>query len=193
MRGSARAPLRGPPSRAFPDARCAPSRGAPRPSRAVSICATFLIAILFVSEFRHFRLIETVDKLDVDVSSTHAKIAINLDITLPSLPCSEFVVDAVDASGVQQTRLSDMLNKLRLDRYGVPVDIPRTVDWTHTTAPAFRHRKVRGAPAPPGPLSPFRGRRSQHCPLAWLTPRTAGAQPARVGDGQPARDHARHR
>ncbi|KAG8467080.1 hypothetical protein KFE25_000396 [Diacronema lutheri] len=109
---------------------------------AVSVAATILIAVLFVSEFRQYRLIETVDKLDVDVSSTHAKIAINLDITLPALPCSEFVVDAVDASGVQQMRLTDALSKLRIDRHGVPIDVPKAVDWAHTVAPAFRHRKV---------------------------------------------------
>ncbi|KAJ1620520.1 endoplasmic reticulum-golgi intermediate compartment-domain-containing protein [Pavlovales sp. CCMP2436] len=72
------------------------------PCCAVSIAATFLIALLFVSEFRQYRQIETIDRLDVDVSNTNSKIAINLDITLPSLPCSEFVVDVVDESGVQQ-------------------------------------------------------------------------------------------
>jgi len=109
---------------------------------AISIAATFLIALLFVSEFRQYRQIETIDRLDVDVSNTNSKIAINLDITLPSLPCSEFVVDVVDESGVQQLHVSDTLNKLRVDRHGVPIDVPKQVDWSHTIAPAFRHRKV---------------------------------------------------
>lgn len=163
---------------------------------AVSVAATCLIAILFVSEFRHYRLIETVDKLDVDVSSTHTKIAINLDITLPSLPCSEFVIDAVDASGVQQTRLSDMLNKLRIDRHGVPIDVPKEVDWSHTIAPAFRHRKV----SPPlcYTAAGFANRLARtredtaYIPLTVLFP-CAGAQPAGVSDGQPARDDERNR
>jgi hypothetical protein len=113
-----------------------------RRARAVSILATILLAVLFVSEFRHFRLIETIDQLDVDVSANHGRIAINLDITLPSLPCGEFVLDVVDESGAQQLNVAETLNKLRVDRHGVPLDVPTNVDWGHTLAPAFRHRKV---------------------------------------------------
>lgn len=99
--------------------------------------------MLFVSEFRQYRLIETIDQLDVDVSSAAlSKIAINLDLTLPSLPCGEFVVDVVDSSGVQQLDVADKLVKLRLDRHGVPQDIPIVIDWGHTLAPAFKHRKL---------------------------------------------------
>ena len=61
---------------------------------------------------------------------------------LPSLPCSEIVLEVVDESGMQQLAVTNSLQKLRTDRDGVPIDLPQKVDWEHTLAPGFQQRKV---------------------------------------------------
>lgn len=122
-------------------------------SRAVSVIASILVAVLFVTELSCFLTIETVDKLDVDVAHPSG-IAINVDIYFPSLPCDDFMVDVVDETGMQQLHVTDNLSKMRMDRHGTPIDVPLDVDWAHTVAPAFRHRKVRRlAPRPARPTA----------------------------------------
>lgn len=66
---------------------------------------------------------------------------VNVDLLLPSLPCGELVTEVTDESGTQQLAVTDTLQKLRVDRNGVPIDIPRPVDWTHAVAPGFQQRK----------------------------------------------------
>ena len=44
----------------------------------------------------------------------------------------------------QQLTVTDTLQKLRMDRHGVPIDIPERVEWGHVVAPAFQQRKVVG-------------------------------------------------
>lgn len=49
----------------------------------------------------------------------------------------------VDDSGLQQLgALTASLHKLRMDRHGVPIDIPETVNWAETIAPGFQQRKL---------------------------------------------------
>ena len=69
---------------------------------------------------------------------------VNVDIYLPSLPCAEFVTEVTDDSGSQQIHVTDALHKMRVDRHGVPIDLPEKVDWAHTVAPAFQQRKIAG-------------------------------------------------
>ena len=38
--------------------------------------------------------------------------------------------------------MTDSLQKLRMDRHGVPIDLPERVEWGHVIAPAFQQRKV---------------------------------------------------
>lgn len=66
----------------------------------------------------------------------------NLDIYLPSLPCSELILEVVDDTGTQQIAVTDSLQKLRIDRNGVPIDLPLKVDWEHAVAPGFQQRKM---------------------------------------------------
>lgn len=110
---------------------------------AVSIVCCLLALLLFGAEFSNYRSVETVDRLDVDTSTAgKTKLSINVDILLPSLSCSEIVMDVVDESGSEQLAVTDTLHKLRVDRNGVPIDMPEPVDWGHTLAPAFHQRKV---------------------------------------------------
>uniref|UniRef100_A0A7S2GMN4 Endoplasmic reticulum vesicle transporter C-terminal domain-containing protein n=1 Tax=Haptolina brevifila TaxID=156173 RepID=A0A7S2GMN4_9EUKA len=109
----------------------------------ISIGCYLFVSVLFVSEFRQWRSIETVDMLDVDTTAKpDGRLPVNIDIYLPSLPCGELVTEVTDDSGSQQLAVTDTLHKLRMDRHGVPIDLPERVDWGHMVAPAFQQRKV---------------------------------------------------
>ena len=110
---------------------------------AISIGCIFFALLLFAAEFSSYRAIETTDRLAVDTSTpSDGKLDINLDIYFPSLPCAELVTDVVDESGSQQLAVTDTLHKLRVDRNGVPIDIPQPVHWGQEVAPAFGQRKT---------------------------------------------------
>ena len=94
---------------------------------AISICCCIFAALLFVSEFKSWRSLETVDRLDVDTTARpDGKLMVNMDIYLPSLPCGELVTEVTDESGSQELHVTDTLQKLRMDRNGVPIDVPFT-------------------------------------------------------------------
>ena len=101
-------------------------QGAHAGGAAISIGCIFFALLLFAAEFSSYRAIETTDRLAVDTSTpSDGKLDINLDIYFPSLPCAELLTGAVDESGSQQLAVTDTLHKLRVDRNGVPIDIPR--------------------------------------------------------------------
>ena len=62
--------------------------------------------------------------------------------TRAALPCGELVTEVTDESGSQELHVTDSLQKLRMDRHGVPIDLPERVEWGHVIAPAFQQRKV---------------------------------------------------
>lgn len=110
---------------------------------AISICCYLFAATLFVSEWNAFRHLETVDTLDVDTTAKpDGKLSVNVDLYLPSLPCGELITEVTDESGSQQIHVTDTLHKLRMDKNGVPIDLPEKVDFDHVIAPAFQQRKV---------------------------------------------------
>ena len=112
----------------------------------ISLCCCLLALNLFLSELTQFRAVHTVDRLEVDTSraATDERILLNLDIYLPNLPCPEVVAEVQDQSGMQQLEVASALHKLRVDRHGVPIDVPRAVLWNETVAPAFAQRKLVG-------------------------------------------------
>mmetsp|Transcript_17509 Transcript_17509/g.44882 ORF Transcript_17509/g.44882 Transcript_17509/m.44882 type:complete len:615 (+) Transcript_17509:62-1906(+) len=110
---------------------------------AISVCCYLFAIILFVSEFRSWRHLETIDMLDVDTTAKpDGRIPVNIDLYLPALPCGELVTEVTDDSGTQQLHVTDNLHRLRMDRHGVPIDLPQKIDWDHVVAPAFQQRKV---------------------------------------------------
>jgi hypothetical protein len=126
---------------------------------AISLLCMLAACVLFMTEWASFRSMRTVDRLVVDTSADGSgRMLLNVDIYLPSLPCGEFVMDVTDDSGLQQLQVTRTLHKLRMDRHGVPIDIPQAVNWNETVAPAFQQRKVRppGRPPPGAPPPRFR-------------------------------------
>jgi len=109
----------------------------------ISVCCYIFAFTLFLAEFRSWRHLETVDMLDVDTTAKpDGRLPVNIDLYLPSLPCGELVTEVTDDSGSQQIHVTDTLHKLRMDRHGVPIDLPERVDFGHVVAPAFQQRKV---------------------------------------------------
>ena len=110
---------------------------------AISVCCYVFASVLLISEYRTWRQLETIDVLDVDTTSRpDGRLPVNIDLYLPSLPCGELVTEVTDDSGSQQIHVTDSLHKLRMDRNGVPIDLPERVDFGHVIAPAFQQRKV---------------------------------------------------
>lgn len=68
---------------------------------AVSICAGVIMLILFASELSTYMSPVTQPELFVDTSRGQ-KMRINLDVTLPHLPCAWLSVDVMDISGEQR-------------------------------------------------------------------------------------------
>ena len=57
------------------------------------------------SEFRAWRALETVDKLDVDTTARpDGRLPVNIDIYLPSLPCAELITEVTDEVGFAAAR-----------------------------------------------------------------------------------------
>jgi len=109
----------------------------------ISVVCSICALLLFVSEFNHYRAYETTDRLGVDTTTpATSKLPVNIDMYLPSLPCSEIILEVIDEAGTQQIAVTDSLQKLRVDREGVPIDLPQQVDWEHAVAPGFQQRKL---------------------------------------------------
>eukprot|EP00967_Tisochrysis_lutea_P121083 scaffold199208_cov33-Tisochrysis_lutea.AAC.5 len=120
---------------------------------AISLGCVVCGILLVLAECSTFRSLRSVDRLTLDLSNApsgaqiplrEGRLLLNVDLVLPSLPCSEFVMDVTDESGSQQLHVERDLHKLRIDRRGVPIDLPERVAWDQAVAPGFEQRKVRG-------------------------------------------------
>lgn len=89
-----------------------------------SVTAIILMSLLFVSELSTFLSTETATSMYVDPETdayeTTSRMTINLDIVLPSMPCSLVSVDAQDVMGGHQLDVGGALVKQRLDKAGNP-------------------------------------------------------------------------
>lgn len=77
---------------------------------AISIVATIVMSILFLSEFMTFMTTEIVDHLVVDTTRGEP-LRINFDITFPHLPCDFVSIDVVDVAGRQVSHVQHSFHK----------------------------------------------------------------------------------
>ena len=83
----------------------------------LSICALFLVFVLFVSEFA--ALVSSGVEEHLTVASMHGEtMRINFDFTFHSMPCSVISVDAADSSGSPIKDVGSHIFKKRLDSSG---------------------------------------------------------------------------
>lgn len=83
--------------------------------------SSFIMFILFLSEFNYYLTTEVHPELFVD-TTRHQKLRINIDIFFPKLGCAYLSIDAMDVSGEQQTDLEHNIFKKRFDENGKPVE-----------------------------------------------------------------------
>jgi hypothetical protein len=86
----------------------------------ITLVATIVVAVLFVSQLRVFMAVNTDYELSVD-SSRGEQMRIHLDVTFPRMPCSVVSLDVMDVSGEQELDVSHDIFKRRLDRRGKPI------------------------------------------------------------------------
>lgn len=87
----------------------------------ITIVASILMAVLFLSELRLYLATQTTHELIVD-TSRGAHIDINFDVTFPHMPCSWLSLDAMDISGEMHLDVaSHDIKKQRLGANGSPV------------------------------------------------------------------------
>jgi len=82
----------------------------------VSVICSIAIAWLFLSEFLSYLAVQRTSEMFVDVTkdSGHAMIQINMNISVPKLPCAVVSVDAQDVMGSHVVDVGGELHKTRL-------------------------------------------------------------------------------
>lgn len=89
----------------------------------ITLLASSIMILLFFSELGIFLRVETTNELTVDTSRGE-QMLIHVDVTFPSMPCSWFTVDAMDASGEVHLDLDHDVYKRRLSASGAPLSDP---------------------------------------------------------------------
>lgn len=85
---------------------------------AVSCCTVTLAAYLFFSELAVFMRVTWESDMFIDESRTEEKLQINLNVTLPSMPCELLSFDAQDVMGSHEVDAHGHLYKDRLTSKG---------------------------------------------------------------------------
>lgn len=83
--------------------------------------SSFIMFILFISEFNYYLTTEVHPELFVD-TTRHQKLRINIDVFFPKLGCAYLSIDAMDVSGEQQSDLEHNIFKKRFDEHGKPIE-----------------------------------------------------------------------
>ncbi|GIL75562.1 hypothetical protein Vretimale_15170 [Volvox reticuliferus] len=102
----------------------------------ITIVASVVMVLLFLSELRLYLTTKSVHELSVDVGRGE-KIQIHFDLTFPKVPCSWLSLDAMDISGELHLDLDHDVYKQRLSANGSPVkEVEKhNVDATKKAAP----------------------------------------------------------
>ncbi|KAL3617267.1 hypothetical protein CASFOL_038812 [Castilleja foliolosa] len=82
----------------------------------ITLASSFVIALLFISEFRLYLHTVTESKLVVD-TSRGGKLRINFDVTFPVIPCTLLSVDSMDISGERHLDIKHDIFKKRIDSH----------------------------------------------------------------------------
>ncbi|KAG2483070.1 hypothetical protein HYH03_018053 [Edaphochlamys debaryana] len=86
----------------------------------ITIVASVVMVLLFLSELRLYLTTQSVHELSVDVGRGE-KIQIHFDVTFPKVPCAWLSLDAMDISGELHLDLDHDVYKQRLSPSGSPV------------------------------------------------------------------------
>lgn len=84
----------------------------------VSIISTFIMVVLFISEFSEYMEVRTVSEMYVDIAKGESKLHINIDISFLRLPCDILSLDTQDIMGAHSINQEGDMKKYRLDQFG---------------------------------------------------------------------------
>lgn len=84
----------------------------------VSIASTLIMLILFLTEFNEFLKVRTVSEMFIDTNKGGEKLVVNIDISMPHLPCDLASFDAQDVMGSHHLNIGGDLRKRRLSADG---------------------------------------------------------------------------
>lgn len=88
----------------------------------VSVFAVFFCAYLFITEVQQFMTVVPTQEMFVDATpdtgNAHSMIRINMNITVPQIPCAVVSVDAQDVMGSHVVDVGGELKKTRLSAQG---------------------------------------------------------------------------
>jgi len=87
----------------------------------ITSMSSFIMCILFLSEFHYYLTTEVHPELFVDITR-HQKLRINIDVFFPKMACAFLSIDAMDVSGDQHPNLEQNIFKRRFDEHGKPVN-----------------------------------------------------------------------
>jgi len=123
---------------------------------AVSCCTVFLGLYLFISEFFVFVQRRWDSEMFIDESKTEEKLQINLDVTLPNMPCELLSFDAQDVMGSHEVDAHGNLFKERLtskgdfiareeiknSHYGASSTLTRHFSYSYDNGDVYRIRNM---------------------------------------------------
>jgi len=123
---------------------------------AVSCCTVLFALCLFISEFIVFWQRRWESEMFIEQSKTEEKLQINLDITLPALPCELLSFDAQDVMGSHEVDAHGNLFKERLtskgdviareeiqsSHYGASAGLTRHISWGYDNQDVDRIKKM---------------------------------------------------
>lgn len=89
----------------------------------ITLASSVIMLLLFFSECRYYARIQEVDELYVDLSRGE-QMKININMSIPHMPCDWLSIDAMDVSGEVQLEVDHDIYKRRLDSSGKVLAIP---------------------------------------------------------------------
>jgi hypothetical protein len=84
----------------------------------VSMVASIVMALLFISELSTYLSVGTTSEMFVDLNRGGERLNINFDVALPRFPCSGLSLDVQDVMGTHITNISGSINKTRTSSAG---------------------------------------------------------------------------
>ncbi|KNC98781.1 uncharacterized protein SPPG_05760 [Spizellomyces punctatus DAOM BR117] len=88
---------------------------------AVTLASAIVITLLLFSEFIDWRSVTLQPSIEVD-KARKEKLWINLNITVPRVPCYLLSMDVMDVAGEHQNDIASTIYKVRLDEKGNKID-----------------------------------------------------------------------
>ncbi|KAI8587145.1 endoplasmic reticulum vesicle transporter-domain-containing protein [Geranomyces variabilis] len=92
---------------------------------AVTLVSAVVIFVLLLSEFIDWRTVTLQPSLEVD-KARNEKLTINLNITVPHVPCYLLSIDVMDVAGEHQNDVAHTIYKARLDEQGRHIDVSKS-------------------------------------------------------------------